>query len=226
MARLYLFAEGETEQAFAGRVLRRHLADFGIDSIHVMLVAHGRRKGRVHRGGGRNYLPLRDDIRNRLAQEKKNRDVFFTTMFDLYAIHASFPGREEAERLRHLPNERVEFLEKAFADDIRDTRFIPYLQLHEFEAYLFCDPTQFEFFYTQHTYVIRAIQQIAGEYPTPEYIDDGPDSAPSKRILALIPEFAKSVEGPQIAELIGLDVIRTKCPHFDAWLTRLEKLVH
>ena len=28
----------------------------------------------------------------------------------------------------------------------------------------------------------------------------------------------------QVAELIGLDVIRSKCPHFAGWLTRLEGL--
>jgi Domain of unknown function (DUF4276) len=56
--------------------------------------------------------------------------------------------------------------------------------------------------------------------------DDGPQSAPSKRIMAQIPEYedAKTVVGPQVAELIGLDTIRAKCPHFNAWLSRLEML--
>ena len=39
---------------------------------------------------------------------------------------------------------------------------------------------------------------------------------PSKRIIAEFPDYerAKSVEGPQVAELIGLDVIRKKCPQY------------
>ncbi|HEY9419923.1 MAG TPA: DUF4276 family protein, partial [Thermoanaerobaculia bacterium] len=67
---------------------------------------------------------------------------------------------------------------------------------------------------------------IAKSYDTPELIDDGQDSAPSKRIIAEIPDYkdAKTVVGPQVAELIGLNVIRSKCPHFAAWLARLEKL--
>jgi hypothetical protein len=37
-------------------------------------------------------------------------------------------------------------------------------------------------------------------------------------------EGAKPTIGPQVGELIGLDMIRSKCPHFGRWLTRLEKL--
>ena len=45
-------------------------------------------------------------------------------MIDLYAIHAKFPGLEEAEKLRHSPDKRVEALEQAFAVDINDGRSI------------------------------------------------------------------------------------------------------
>jgi hypothetical protein len=62
-------------------------------------------------------------------------------MIDLYAIHADLPGLAEAEKLRHLPEQQVQALEKALADDIQDDRFTPYIQLHEYEAYLlFSDP--------------------------------------------------------------------------------------
>jgi hypothetical protein len=70
------------------------------------------------------------------------------------------------------------------------------------------------------------LNAVAQEYATPELIDDGPHSAPSKRVIAQFPDYedAKPAVGSQVAELIGLDVIRRKCPHFDAWLARLEKL--
>ncbi|WP_442943961.1 DUF4276 family protein [Nostoc sp.] len=32
--------------------------------------------------------------------------------------------------------------------------------------------------------------------------------------------------GPQLAERIGLEVIRSRCPHFNTWLSRLESLNH
>jgi len=152
--------------------------------------------------------------------------VFFTTMIDLYAIHAQFPGLDEAEKLRHLPYKRVELLEQRFAQDIGDPRFIPYIQLHEYEAYLFADPTCFDYFYDRHAKEIAALQAIASSMDTPELINDGQHSAPSKRIIAQFPDYkgAKPIVGPQVAELIGLTAIRSKCPHFSAWLSRLEQL--
>jgi hypothetical protein len=168
---------------------------------------------------------MKNDILRFLAQEKGG-DVSFTTMIDLYAIPAEFPGLAEAEKLRHSPEKRVEALEKAFAGDIGDGRFVPYIQLHEYEAYLFSDPTWFRFFYDHHDKQIAALKAIADEHATPELIDDGQHSAPSKRIIAELPDYedAKAAVGPQVAELIGLDVIRSKCPHFAAWLSRLEQL--
>ena len=169
-------------------------------------------------------MPMKNDILKHLAQEK-GRDVFFTTMIDLYAIPAEFPGLAEAEELRHIPYKRVEALEQAFAEDIADDRFIPYIQLHEYEAYLFSDPTWFRYFYSHHERQIVALKAIADGLASPELIDDGQHKAPSKRIIAEFPDYedAKSTIGPQVAELIGLDVIRGKCPHFAAWLSQLEK---
>jgi hypothetical protein len=179
----------------------------------------------VHRGGGRNYVPMKNDILRFLAQEKGG-DVFFTTMIDLYAIHGDFPGLAEAEKVRHMPEKRVEALERTFSKDICDGRFVPYIQLHEYEAYLFSDPTQFRHYYNHNERQIAALKAIADKHTTPELIDDEPHSAPSKRIIAELPDYedAKSAVGPQVAELIGLDVIRSKCPHFAAWLSRLERL--
>jgi hypothetical protein len=225
MARLYLFAEGQTEQTFANKVLKPYLAQYKVFMHKPVLIAHARRKGKMHRGGGRKYVPMRNDILRFLAQEK-DADVFFTTMIDLYGIHPDFPGLGEAEKLRHMPENRVKLLEQYFANDIGDPRFIPYIQLHEYEAYLFADPTCFEFFYDHHASKIAALKAIADDHATPELINDGEHSAPSKRIIAQLPDYedAKPAVGPQVAELIGLDVIRSKCPHFSAWLLRLEQL--
>jgi hypothetical protein len=225
MARLYVFAEGSTEQTFADTVLKPHLANSGVYLHPPVLVAHAKKKGKVHRGGGRKYVPMKNDILRFLAQEKVG-DVFFTTMIDLYGIHPDFPALDQAEKLRHLPEKRVDLLEQAFAKDIGDPRFIPYIQLHEYEAYLFSEPTWFGYFYDHHEKEIAALKAIADAHVTPELIDDGQQTAPSKRIIGQFADYgdAKPVVGPQVAELIGLQIIRSKCPHFSAWVSRLEKL--
>lgn len=119
MVRLYLFAEGPTEQTFADNLLKPHLSQYEVLLHNPILIAHARKKGKVHRGGGRNYLAMKNDIQRLLRQEKAP-DVFFTTMIDLSAISAQFPGLSESDALRQNPSQRVEFLEQRFAEDIGD----------------------------------------------------------------------------------------------------------
>lgn len=225
MARLYLFAEGQTEQTFADTLIKPQLAQHDVFMHNPILIAHAKKKGLVHRGGGRKYVPMKNDIIRFLKQEKAS-DVFFTTMIDLYAIHPDFPGLAESESMRQDPLQRVEFLEQRFAEDIGDHRFIPYIQLHEYEAYLFADPTCFSYLDAERKQELRVLQSIANQYQTPELINDGQQTAPSKRIMAQFPDYerAKSTFGPQLAEHIGLQVIRSKCPHFNQWLSHLESL--
>jgi hypothetical protein len=225
MVRLYIFTEGQTEQTFADILVKPHLGQYEVFMHNPILIAHAKKKGQVHRGGGRKYVPMKNDILRFLKQEKAP-DVFFTTMIDLYAIHPDFPGLAESESMRQNPIQRVEFLEQRFAEDIGDYRFIPYIQLHEYEAYLFADPTCFEYLDARRTKEIEALKAIADQYQTPELINDGQHTAPSKRIIAQFPDYgdAKSAFGSQLAERIGLQVIRSKCPHFNTWLSRLESL--
>lgn len=106
MIRLYLFAEGQTEQTFADNILKLYLAQYSVFMDKIMLIAHARKKGYVHRGDGQKYEPMKDDILRLLKQEKGSK-VFFTTMIDLYAIAPDFPGLAEAESLRQNPVQRV-----------------------------------------------------------------------------------------------------------------------
>ena len=114
MVRLYFYVEGQTEQGYVTRVLRPHLEGLGVQVMGAVLAASGRRHGHISRGGGRRYEPMRRDLGNLLRQHKC-ADSRFTTMFDLYSLPSGFPSWDEAEKLRHIPHERVASLEKAFA---------------------------------------------------------------------------------------------------------------
>lgn len=71
-----------------------------------------------------------------------------------------------------------------------------------------------------------ALVRIAAAFPSPEDINDSPQTAPSKRLEALCPGYSRQKPrlGPLIAEHIGVERIRAACPHFDQWLQRLETL--
>ena len=224
MARLYLFAEGQTEQTFANQLLLPHLTTHQVFLHKPVLIAHARKKGRVHRGGGRHYLPMKNDILRFLKQDSSS-DVFFTTMIDLYAIAADFPRLKDADKYQD-PVEKVNFLEQCFREDISDSRFIPYIQLHEYEAYLFANPTYFGDINPSNKRGAKALEAIAQKHDSPELINDGLHTAPSKRIIKHFPEYgtAKVIYGPLLAEKIGLSVIREQCQHFNHWLSKLESL--
>src|SRR5437764_7165954 len=82
MIRLYFYVEGQTEQEYASRVLRPHLARFGVQVMGAVLAASGRKHGHVSRGGGGRYQPMRRALGN-LLREHAHTDTRFTTMFDL-----------------------------------------------------------------------------------------------------------------------------------------------
>lgn len=64
----------------------------------------------------------------------------------------------------------------------------------------------------------RIVEQESG----PEQVDDGVDTAPSKRILNAYPRYTKTIDGPLVIADAGLDPIRACCPHADQWLRKLE----
>jgi hypothetical protein len=117
-------------------------------------------------------------------------------------------------------------LENSWQKETNDHRFIPFIQLHEFEAYLFAGMAQLAEFFDHSRQGIKQLQRIADSVKSPELIDDGQHTAPSKRIIAQFPTYEdlKTTVGPQMAKLIGLQEIRSACPHFDQWLGRLEQL--
>ena len=181
-----------------------------------------RKRGRKHRGGISNYDLPKKDI-DAWMRVDKNPDARFTTMFDLYGLPEDFPGYDEARRLTDL-YERVEVLERALSEDISDRRFVPYIQLHEFEALLFSNPRKLETQFYDHGDEIQRLIETASEFESPELIDDGKDTSPSKRIIEEIPEYRwmKASAGPIVTGKIGLPTLRSKCKHFGEWLERLE----
>ena len=221
--RLHFIVEGQTEETFVNQTLRPHLERFAI-WVKARCVETGHKGGVIYRGGIVSYQKARKDITLWMLEDQ-NPDARFTTMFDLYALPHDFPGYEKSARVID-PYERVRILEDSLLEDVSDPRFIPYIQLHEFEALLLADPQKLDSQFYEDSTGIQRLVQIANGFMSPELIDDGPDSAPSKRIAEEIPEYPRSKvsAGPITAERIGLHTLRTKCQHFDAWLGTLESL--
>ncbi|MEA5572599.1 DUF4276 family protein [Calothrix sp. UHCC 0171] len=100
--------------------------------------------------------------------------------------------------------------------------FLPNLPVHEFEGLLYTSPQAFLAWFDQN--VVEGLQAERNEFPSPEHINDDPQTAPSKRILRSCPGYDNPLHGSLIAMDIGLDAIRGQCQHFHQWLSRLEEI--
>ena len=204
--------------------LAGHLGHFNI-STDVRRVLTSKDKYKAYRGGLLSYARAKKDIETWL-KEDRNSDICFTTMFDLYALPNDFSCCEEAQRIND-PYEKVAFLEQAMNDEIGDHRFFAYIQLHEFEALVLANARNLECEVFEHEVAIGVLEKIVEENGgNPELIDEGHTTAPSKRIIALIPEYDgnKSNTGPAIAALTGMEALRDACPHFNEWIGSCEAL--
>jgi hypothetical protein len=200
-----------------------HLGAFDVFT-DVRCVETSRDRRGIHRGGMLDYRRAKRDLTFWMREDRRP-DAFFTTMFDLYALPDDFPGFN-AGRGDRDPYRRVQTMETAFANDIAHQRFVPYLQLHEFEALLLADPTCFRLRFKEREAGIVNLISLCGGVASPELIDDGRQTSPSRRIIKEIPEYdgQKRSAGPLLAARIGLAALRQRCPHFGAWLARLEGL--
>lgn len=217
MSRVYLLVEGQTEETFVYELLQPHYANICL-YLNPIIVS----TSAGHKGGVVSYAKIRPQI-ERLC--KQDEGAYVSTLFDLYGLPGDFPGKSSSGfPVTACGRQKAEFVEAALARDINRHNFIPNLLVHEYEALLF---TQLDAFreWTDNDAVLQPLHAVR-QHTAPEDINDAPDTAPSKRILSAMPGYQKTVHGPLIACDIGLDAMRADCPHFDAWLRRLEALAN
>ena len=114
---------------------------------------------------------------------------------------------------------------KKISDHRDERKVVPYIQKHEFEGLLFSDVSAFGTVMVDVPgHSMAQLGAARASFPTPEDINDNQQTAPSKRIMSMIPGYRKRLHGPLVAGEIGLTVIRRECPRFDRWIERLESL--
>ena len=213
--------EGQTEETFVRDILTAELSERSVIS-DVHRITTGRKRGTVNRGGFVGYTHLRRDLSLWMKQDKSS-GARFTTMFDLYRLPVDFPWIDEC-RTRSDPFQKIKILKSELANDLDDYRLIPYIQLHEFEALLFSDPAAFLSAFPENHFEVAELGRIRQAFASPEHIDDGPHTAPSKQICRLLKGYAKTSHGRTIAKTIGLTRMRSECANFDAWVGELFQL--
>ena len=212
---IYIIVEGQTEGEFVKSLIRPYFANkhkfYDVQPI-LMTTSSG------HRGGSVSFARYQNNIALKL---KERSGALVTSLIDFYRLSSDFPKYEKARRYIQA-EDRVAFLERACSEVIISERFIPYIQLHEFEALLFTSLSGFEYLGALSDSQKEAVQAIVNQFPNPELINEGQQTAPSKRLAAIIPGYQKVLYGNMIALENGFQTILDKCPRFGAWIKLLE----
>ncbi|MCE1245315.1 MAG: DUF4276 family protein [Firmicutes bacterium] len=225
MSEVYVVVEGNTERTFIRDILAPYLAQNGV-------YLHASEIGKIkHKGGQVNIDRAKKDVTNYLKQRS---DIYVSTMFDFFGIDSKWPGKNEVDKEKKRNNQltasdKAEILEKATLDFFlreypklnAEKRLIPYISMHEFEALLFSN----QVILSEAIGVnVSDVSKLVGKYVCPEDINEDPQKAPSKILEQLQKRYKKVNMGSDIARKIGLSTIRSQCPHFDRWISKLESL--
>ena len=211
MIRLGITVEGETEEDFVNDVLGPHLISEGIYADAVLLGKASRSVG----GGGNVTI-------ERLAADMASHYYRFdvvTSLVDFYGFR-----NKGARTVEELEQAVIQEADRMLRPNWDRRKIVSYVQLHEFEGLLFSQVSAFTSVPGANETALSQMERIRSQFPSPEDINDNPNAAPSKRILQVLPDYDKRIDGPQIAQAIGLPTIRRECPRFNSWVARLESL--
>jgi hypothetical protein len=216
--RLGISVEGQTEERFVKDLLTPHLFQFGVHATPVIVATSRSAGGTKAKGGGINIDRVAGELRRLL---RGHPDGYVTSLYDFYG----FAGKR--------PSETVERLEYRIASTLNTPHnLIAYVQLHEFEGLLLSNAA-IAASYFEAPAIARLIEDAVGQAGSPEAVNEGPSTSPSKRLEAwtrqhgtrrFYSKATKTLHGPALAVRLTLPLIRNACPRFAAWLARLEAL--
>lgn len=218
MKRLIIIGEGQTEQEFCNDILSPYFASKDIYIQNPMI--------KKSNGGIVAWEYLKKEIEIYL---KHDTSVYVTLLIDYYGLYEKFeyPGWYDSLTIVDK-NERMTFLEKEMLDDIDQSyrnRFIPYIQVHEFEGLLFCNKEVFDESFDADEFLdYEFLDETINSFANPEMINNSKETAPSKRLEKIIAGYNKTVHGPLLTEEIGISNIMAKCPRFKFWIETLSKI--
>jgi hypothetical protein len=216
--KVLILVEGLSEEIFVKRTIASHLSARNVYLIPSILWTKREQKGGGFRGGVTSYDQIKRDLLNLLKDAAADR---VTTLLDFYGLPDDFPGKSTLAAAN--ARLRVAALEQAFASDINHPRFLPFLTLHEFEAWLFSEPGVVANHFGK-PHLEAHLRDIAATAGGPEMINERPDSHPKQRIFQVVSSYKETSDGAVICSKIGVAAIRQNCPHFNDWLSVLESL--
>ena len=214
--RVLILVEGQTEEGFIKGVLSPYFSQKQIYLTPTLLKTKVVKNGAYFKGGVTTFGKIENDIKHLLP----DATALVTTMMDYYGLPSDTPGF--ATRPDGTPMERVTYVEQnLYAHFNSPSHFIPFLVLHEYEALLFSSENALPQLMGEREKE-KLFEQICLSKTTPEEINEGAETHPSRRIMNLYKNYRKVFHGVLTAQKIGLPTIISKCPHFAQWIVKIE----
>lgn len=218
MKRLVIIVEGETEESFVNNILCPYFCSKGLyNTIQCFKTKHSH-------GGISKYFYIKKDILNTIYE----KDVVVSMMIDFYRLPLDFPGFSDLKATQ-THKEQASLLETEIKKDLEDTQkhqfdnFIPYIQLHEFEALVFASIKGIDILFEREEMDYKGLMNVIEEHPNPEEINNHPATALSMRLKKLIPGYNKVLHGIEIIKTMGMPELLEKCPRFKTWVESMEE---
>ena len=213
MRQVVILVEGQTEETLVKEILGPAASKCGTYVTPVVVTTSATPTG-AHHGGGL-WKHYHAKLQALLRAPHWHR---VGLLLDYYQYPKGAPGREVATPSESLDSAgRQSALMAALSAEYPDPRFHPLVVLHEIEALVLAaiDAGQGnELLPKQGLADLRqAITRAGG----PERVNDGPDTAPSKRLEEADPSYMKTVTGPLLVSEAGLPAVLERCPTFKAW---------
>lgn len=217
--KVLILVEGQTELGFVKHVLSAHMGE-NVQLIPIIHTTKIVQSGANFKGGVTTYSRIEKELMNLLKDSSVSA---VTTMFDYYGLPHDFPGFLNKNGDCY---QQIKELEKAFADKVINNKFVPYIQLYEFEALLFSAPEVIDAIMSGKQLTNSNLKKIRAAYNTPEEIDDDPTTAPSKRIEIEYSDYQKILHGQTISKEIGIIKILQECKHFSEWIEKIKNIIN
>ncbi len=195
MSTVTMIVEGRSELEFCNTILKPyfHPKEIFLKPINLM--------------GGVNVQKIIGSAKN------SHQSDIITTLVD-YSGFEGFKSQTIEQIQNHLLQEIPNPLK---------SKFIPYLQLYEFEALLFSNITILCEKIGQADKIPELETIMKQFHHNPETINGGQNTFPSKRLKQVFGNYDKT-QGKPILQAIGLPTLRRQCKRFDDWIMKIENL--
>lgn len=210
---LYIMCEGRSEVEFINFFFKKQ-----IKNVYIKADARLQK-------GGINFKNIISKSRNQLKSEPS---CFVTTFVDYYGT-SDFVGFKDQDNNIY---QKIKNIEQKISKEVNNERFIPYIQLHEFETLLFSNLHIMENYDRITMEDIKKLERSVSNFSNIEKINGSFETSPSHRLESFLEKYdikfndRKMLKTYLVAFINKIDfsLILEKCKHFNEWYHKLQTI--